>query len=195
MPSLNSKPPTPHLKHGFTLIELLIVMTVLGILAGLALASYGGVQEKARDSKRKQELSALKKALNLYADNNNGVFPGQSPGTLCIITTQGGSWQASGCSVDMQALLVSQYIAKLPLDPSANNSTQYYGYATSMWCGPDSCSLSDASCVPPPWTTACTNRVALWAYLENTKDPDKGDAGLFGYGGAGRREYMLLVDE
>lgn len=59
---------------GFTLIELLVVITIIGILAGMALVSYGGTQERARDSKRKQELDAIKKALELAKQDTPGAY-------------------------------------------------------------------------------------------------------------------------
>lgn len=50
---------------GFTLIELLIVITIIGILASLTLASYGNAQAKARDGVRKSDLAQIKRALEL----------------------------------------------------------------------------------------------------------------------------------
>ncbi|OGE07316.1 hypothetical protein A2615_00525, partial [Candidatus Curtissbacteria bacterium RIFOXYD1_FULL_41_36] len=52
-------------RRGFTLIELLVVITIIGILAAIAIVSYGGTQERARDSRRKSDLDAIKKALEL----------------------------------------------------------------------------------------------------------------------------------
>ena len=37
--------------RGFTLIELLVIIAIMGILAGIVMASISGTQEKTEDSK------------------------------------------------------------------------------------------------------------------------------------------------
>src|SRR3990167_11030107 len=50
---------------GFTLIELLVVIAIIGILASFAIASFTSAQAKGRDSRRKADLDAVSKALEL----------------------------------------------------------------------------------------------------------------------------------
>lgn len=60
---------------GFTLIELLVVMTIIAVLAGLALVSYQGARKSARDGKRKSDLEQIRSALEMcYSDENQ--YPG-----------------------------------------------------------------------------------------------------------------------
>jgi prepilin-type N-terminal cleavage/methylation domain-containing protein len=110
---------------GFTLIELLIVITILGILASLTLASYGGTQERARDSKRKQELDAIKKSLELAKQDTPGAYyyPGCSVPAPC-----GGSQTSPALS--------PTYIKVVPLDPKTKTDYVYSptGCATSTQC-------------------------------------------------------------
>jgi prepilin-type N-terminal cleavage/methylation domain-containing protein len=54
------------------LIELLVVITIIGILATLALVSFGFAQGKARDSRRKADLDSLKKSLELAKQDTPG---------------------------------------------------------------------------------------------------------------------------
>ncbi len=60
-------------KKGFTLIELLIVITIIGILATIVLASFGGVQEKTRDGRRKADLAQMKRAMELAKSDCKGA--------------------------------------------------------------------------------------------------------------------------
>ena len=62
-------------QSGFTIIELLIVIVVIGILAGLVLNVFTGIQEDGRDAERKTDLEALEGHLEAYAAKNNGVYP------------------------------------------------------------------------------------------------------------------------
>lgn len=51
---------------GFTLVELLIVIVVIAILAAISVVAYRGVQNRAHDSRRLSDLTAITKALELY---------------------------------------------------------------------------------------------------------------------------------
>lgn len=71
----NREPVTVNCKaKGFTLIELLIVITIIGILASLTFVSYSSAQERARDTKRKNDLEAIKKALELAKQDSTGAY-------------------------------------------------------------------------------------------------------------------------
>ena len=59
---------------GFTLVELLIVISIIGILAGIGLASFNSAQAKSRDTKRKTDLQQVGNALELYY-NDKGQYP------------------------------------------------------------------------------------------------------------------------
>jgi|GEM_PF-6093373 len=61
------------LKFGYTLTELLIVISLLGILAAVLLATLDPFVQlkKARDAKRKTTLVRMKKQLDDYFNDNN----------------------------------------------------------------------------------------------------------------------------
>ncbi len=52
-------------KKGFTLLELLIVVSIIGILAALILASINNSRGRARDTAIKQSVLEMKKLLEL----------------------------------------------------------------------------------------------------------------------------------
>ncbi len=59
----------------FTLIEMLVVISLIGILAALALVSFSSVQKQARDTSRKSDLKQYQTAIENYASKNNGNYP------------------------------------------------------------------------------------------------------------------------
>ena len=66
---------TKQTKRGFTLIELLVVISIIGLLSSVVLASVNTARKRAADSKHIQALGQLKRAMELYYDNNGGIYP------------------------------------------------------------------------------------------------------------------------
>jgi general secretion pathway protein G len=52
---------------GFTILELVIVMTIIVILAAIGVVNYQKVQLHARETVLKQNLQAMRKAIDQYA--------------------------------------------------------------------------------------------------------------------------------
>ncbi len=58
----------------FTLIEMLVVISLIGILAALAMVSFSSVQKQARDTSRKSDLKQYQTAIESYVNKNNGNY-------------------------------------------------------------------------------------------------------------------------
>ncbi len=80
-------------KGGFTLFELLAVMTIIGILAAIAIPSYQRSQIKAREAVLVEDLYQLRRALDaFFADQ--GKYPDS-----------------------LDELVNNKYIRDIPVDP------------------------------------------------------------------------------
>lgn len=75
-------------RRGFTLIELLVVVVIIGILASVALPSFVGAQDKARNSSVAANVNSVRMALEQYATDYNGTYP--TAGTFPAALTTGG---------------------------------------------------------------------------------------------------------
>lgn len=65
---------------GFTIVELLIVIVVVAVLAAISVVAYNGIQQRARDTKRQQDVAQIAKLLQIYASNTSSPM-----------------WDGSGC--------------------------------------------------------------------------------------------------
>ena len=61
-------------KKGFTLVELLVVIAIIGILSAIGLVALNGAREKARDAKKKSDLTQYRNAMLMYYDSNNQKY-------------------------------------------------------------------------------------------------------------------------
>ncbi|HEX7483861.1 MAG TPA: prepilin-type N-terminal cleavage/methylation domain-containing protein [Candidatus Saccharimonadales bacterium] len=106
-------------QRGFTIVELLIVIVVIAILAAITIVAYNGIQGRAKDSTRLSDMTAIRKALELYK-TANGQYPEENAA----------SWEYS--TTDPQNFLsaLKPYMTKIPVDPAndANNFYYYYLY-------------------------------------------------------------------
>lgn len=110
-------------KFGFTLVELLIVISIISILTIVGISSFRTIQTKSRDAKRKNDLSSISKALNMYY-NDVGVFP---YGSLLDIDSM---IKASGVgfSADVNGTVVT-YMVEVPRETT--NGVEEYSYLST----------------------------------------------------------------
>lgn len=98
-------------KHfGFTLIELLVVMSIIGILASIAIVSLEKGRLQARDAKRKNDLTAIASAMDMYKADNKAYANTKSGGSYIWCTV------SSTCPSGL-----GTYLSPIPADPSSNS--------------------------------------------------------------------------
>ena len=65
--------------HAFTLIELLVVITIIAILAGLAVPTYNAVQRMASQTRGVNNARQIIVAMKLFAKEHNSQYPDTVP--------------------------------------------------------------------------------------------------------------------
>jgi general secretion pathway protein G len=85
------------LKRAFSLIELLIVITIIAILAAVAVPRFSRGAESARENALKDNLTSLNKAAELYAIEHGGAYPDPAlvVEQLAMFTDQAGAVAAT----------------------------------------------------------------------------------------------------
>ena len=86
---------------GFTIIELMIVVTIVGILATLAVPSYHAAIVKAKEGALRQDLFSLRDVIDQHRADK-----GKYPETL-------------------QALVSAGYLRRIPSDPITGSSSSW----------------------------------------------------------------------
>ncbi len=120
-------------RRAFTLVELLVVISIIGLLSTIAMASMSSARARSRDAKRIADLKAVRVALEAYGIDN-GAYPtcGQAcVATYCDCTTVG--WGGSFTAMEIKP----NYMATIPTDPIGNATYGYFyarGYKPSGSC-------------------------------------------------------------
>jgi general secretion pathway protein G len=85
-------------EEGFTLLELLVVMTIIGILAAIAVPALRDSPQRARESALREDLFTMRSVIDQY-HGDKGAYP-----------------------PDLQTLVTAGYLRKIPLDPMTKSA-------------------------------------------------------------------------
>ncbi len=84
--------------QGFTLLELLVVMTIIGILAAIAVPALRDSPQRAREATLREDLFTFRTVIDQY-HGDKGSYP-----------------------PDLQTLVAAGYIRKIPVDPMTKSA-------------------------------------------------------------------------
>lgn len=114
-------------RQGFTLLEVLVSATIIAVLTAIGIVSYGSVNKRSRDVKRKGDIEQIRSALEMYRADN-GQYPGVGAGSVTN-------------AQDLSAVLVQDYMPAVPDDPQSDSDYYYQAvdtggvYSTYCVCG------------------------------------------------------------
>lgn len=115
-------------ESGFTLIELLVVIGILAVLLAIVLVAINPSRQfrQANNTRRSADVSAILNAITQYGADNRGAYPNGTfaaagtPLQLRNTDTDGSNTTDGGA---LCALIVPNYIASLPADPTRGSGT------------------------------------------------------------------------
>ena len=106
-PTRRTNPPDP--EKGFTLIELMIVMTIIGLLAAIAIPSYLRSVQKAKEAVLKEDLHTMRTAIDSYTVDKEKAPQG------------------------LEDLVQAGYLKTVPIDPiTGHNDTWITGQSDTL---------------------------------------------------------------
>ncbi len=76
------------MKKAFTLVEIMIVVAILGILAAIAIPQFQNHSLEARGIAAKDNLRALRNAIDLYTAQHSGSPPGYPNGDTTAVPSR-----------------------------------------------------------------------------------------------------------
>ena len=73
-------------QRGLTLVELMIVVTIIAILAAVAIAVYQDIVKKSKLAADQGIVSSLRSAVAIYYGKSNGLFPASFGALESLVT-------------------------------------------------------------------------------------------------------------
>ena len=137
---------------GFTLIELLVVIAIIAILAAIIFPVYSRAREKARQTTCLSNLKQIGLALQLYADDYDGVY------------TRGQFWPWDSSRTWVHVTKPYVRNAQVFTCPTARRDRFSYGYNIAYWGAGDLLDgmhgINDA--VPVPESAVLEPSETIW---------------------------------
>src|SRR5438552_212828 len=149
--------------RGFTLVELLVVIAIIAFLTTIGLSFYGNAQRAARDGKRKADLDAIRKSLEVYKVEKGTYTPATTfPCTAGIgwgwsNASTGVQGSYTGCPASIGNALASYFSNGIPEDPRCSTtdntcSNSWLNYILMIPAGDGASFILYAQLENPPTT-------------------------------------------
>lgn len=122
-------------RAGFTLVELVVVIMIIGILAAIAAPKIFSTSQTASQNAARANLRVVRDALDTYAANNNGSFPGSLTTTPNPLAPYLRGGNIPNCPVGANAgqNSIATGTGSPTAPPTANGTTAYMYDSTNGW--------------------------------------------------------------
>ena len=114
--------------HGFTLVEVLIVVSILGIMAAIAIPHYSSTTAEAQVAALRSNLHAVRKQIELYKIHHNGILPASVGETNADFTRRMVTKTDGAGAVGTQ---FGPYLERLPVNGYNRRATVRIGEAAA----------------------------------------------------------------
>lgn len=105
-------------EQGFTLLELLVVMTIIGILAAVAIPALRDSPQRAREAALREDLFTMRSTIDQY-HGDKGYYP-----------------------PDLATLVTDGYLRQIPVDPMTKSRDTWVVDLEELEVGDESASSS-----------------------------------------------------
>ncbi len=114
---------------GYTLIEIIVVIAIIGFIVATAMYAFNYSRARARDAKRMADIQTIKKAIELFYDENDR-FPDNANDGI----SDSGEFFGVGNGIDIK---LGPFLQNVPQDPRHDGNIYFYAYDPShLGCEP-----------------------------------------------------------
>lgn len=141
-------------QRAFSLVELVIVVVIIGVIAAIAVPRISRGAKGAGESALRGNLTVLRNAIDMYAAEHQGTFPGSDGTEATLIRQLTEKTDAAGAA----GTDYGPYLRKMPPVPVGPNAGKASGVIMDNLSNPLSLGVNEATAT------------AGWVYNNNTGD-------------------------
>ena len=117
--------------RGFSLVELVIVIVIIGVIAAIAVPRISRGAKGAADAALKANLATIRNAIDLYAAEHGGDFPGQDTITTQLTTKTNDL--GTDVASEEHPVIFGPYLKEFPVLPVCANKNKSTVGADGGW--------------------------------------------------------------